>query len=1822
MAISPDRNPNSSPLTDPARILLQAATQIASANQFCQATTVIHWALQSEYEHLVKGKPGFDEMWDLVLEMPPETLLMKARLLLPFVVAEGGDIWSRLKKKYDDCPNDHARNQLKTIYSWLHQHKEIPAPDPSLQDWIAEFGSSNVARFQVDIFDDDGMIIYIFSSSLLLSDQQLECIWDNLKARKMDSGKAQILLACLWFFPPHFWRNRTKEFIEQPFSLLPPGALRKTCEFIVRGENIARTTPRDFNEWFSLLRPQHVTQVMKALFNLLWAKKDELSLDHAEVFLRNMETPLELREMALYINENYEKPANKASTLIKKAYFKDVVANYLSEPARKFILGKECLDSSSSEVEILLIFDSCRELVADALQTGPSFDKRSLLERLSLFSLNLLWLERRPRLFLQNHLKQAEDFLLFVAMVLARIDNRNEQERRIYLAFVSRAKSILSDDDLVRFESRALSLTNNHVGEALYRFKSIFIKMDGELTINGDGWFKSNLKRFEAVMEDDALLDEASSQGGTWSSIPAVYKQYVKCFPKRKDWIVKAIASYVKNHPVIIYPEEFRELLAFLTPSICSFDLLRPAAMPGSTLLALLRRIEEIASKLPENALQKLFDWSNLLLRKECDEVQFWIQAQKLIRSIAAKIPKGRGKRGIQFTVVWNKFQKKIAEAPSPEELMKSMIERKRLECFTQFVNKSATALGIISNVETEFLNKQKKVPAELSDDNSINEFHNRKLELLEFSLDDLNIQKEKWLRGSGSHLALMNHEFDALKQSENVLAIGEKIDQLVADEFDLLEEIFKGTISEIELIASRYKNGMIEAKKKRNGEEASFVDPVNVMVELSKGMIRLDQENFSIKARRFEVVWADTIKMNDVNAAMKARMLASTVINEGASIWERLLNLLILVEGQPEAHEIRLVIYHLLNYKEVPRPAPLTQSLLDEKLATQRKEQLLFSRYEEMPELKELKCLIPWIIQFSHLLPDDQLELVWSHAQFTQMDQSKAQLLLICIQHFPPHFWKEKREALLEIKRNVATKEGLYANLWELFVYSQAFLETPNLCRPLLESLNFYDNPLVAKGVFNLLWAHKDELTVEHLITLLEHVSAPIELSRIALHINARHESFSEEAFRQLMDRSVLIDSVALYLSDSVLERYFGDRVVVNAKTANVHEVFEQGPQLLRSINGDRDSKLSGLRELALFTLFATKTHSTNNEAFHNWIGSFLCDVADKLVFLRQTVWGEKQVFAAFLVRAQQNLDEEIYRIFIATSLSLSNNFYGERTYHNVNILFMMAQELQNGTEWFSLNQDLFIEIMERENLFEEESQWPGWEPVITLYQMYQFQRPDSRKWLPRAIVAYVNQENPWEGDPLPASVMYGVSITLLNKAVKPGRPLIELLGRMEETVRASSINLAEWMIEWAKEILKQSSDEAQVWHEIDKSFQALVKLIPEDLDTNNRMAFQVIRKAFKEKINNSTYPAQIQQLMVEKKRAKVNMKLGKAFFQLFKEYETRFLKVVEDSDYDSFLDEKNEVLNLYQNVFRTVEEERVLFERKLVEQSGGLKSLRTVDLKEQMAVIASNVIQEAEGKIAETEQKITIILNAFQERMEFKILQKNLLDQPIPETYLMDLEAVVLKHKKLEELYDNGYREAIVKAESKEELKEIQERFAANWSQIGVEAYKRIGVLAKSKIPVQDTREARKSKHQQDELERLKEKLRKKKESKAKLKAENARLKQRLEKSASPEIKEEADLNPLRLRLIEKLREKSMKQALRMIEVDGKYLRSISKIVKFLALFQIYYRPSNGGNHKVYTDGQVEVVISNHDGGESRPVEKRAALEAALAVVSRKEN
>jgi hypothetical protein len=662
----------------------QQSTPQPASNEFCESIKVLEWALLSEYDQPVKGTPDFDQVWDTVLKLPFGFYSLKARMLLPFVIAEGGDVWYRLLSKVPDALD---REQRLDIFAWLLRYGEIPVPNPEFKELIATIQNRDIPSIpddnhwlQLDVSDEDDIITQFCACASLLTDRQLEIIWEKLKQREMDTGKAQILLACVWFFPPRFWRERVQEFCDLPFHLLPSNDVKKMLMQVMHGYQAAQYGLKYFEAIFEYLRSSNYATAMKGLFNLIWSKNETLDLGELDVLMRLMETPLELREIALYINENYQrfKEEEVALEVVKGALLKDGVALYLSEEVVRDAVGAQFhLNRNASEKERL----SALRLYS-ILVTGSNNDKVEWLHYLEIFPVYILWLERWPGEFMHQHRSVVVDFIMTIAPLLAKLRQDSEKERRVFAAYFKRAKRLLDDLEFDRFAASSLSLTNNFLGERTYTQQCILRVMKKEMLINGDGWFHSNRKLFEEMLEKKELF--ASAGKDDWTAILPVYRLYVSLFPNKRDWIAKAVSSYVNIFPNGISPEVLDQLLQCFDRTFCPLDVLKQAVTPGSSLIALLKKVDELSAGLPENSSQQIFDWANALLRRDCQDDQFWIEAQRLYQSITRKIPKSKrkkkGSHGLQFSTVWKKFENKMGEVASSEGLLKTMIDQKRAE--------------------------------------------------------------------------------------------------------------------------------------------------------------------------------------------------------------------------------------------------------------------------------------------------------------------------------------------------------------------------------------------------------------------------------------------------------------------------------------------------------------------------------------------------------------------------------------------------------------------------------------------------------------------------------------------------------------------------------------------------------------------------------------------------------------------------------------------------------------------------------------------------------------------------------------------------------------------------------------------------------------------------------------------------------------------------------------------------------------------------------------------------------------------------------------
>lgn len=656
---------------------------------FCVTMSVFRCWMEMEFDYCAHEAFDFDEYWDKILEMPLKLSSVKARMLLPSVVAEGGDVWNRLQKKLEASKGAPHEQQLLEILAWLLRYPEVPAPDPAFIESIAAIHN----RFQVhlpddahwknlDISDPDDAITQIAASSLLLKNRQLEFIWDKLMQGSIDLVKGQIIFACILFYPPRFWTNRLAEITHLSFGFLPAGEVKKQLTLLSNAYQSTMIKSGIFKEMFKgmfeVMRQREDVLLLKGIFNLVWARREDLSSDQLNTLTCHIETPLEWQEIALHINRNYQLFMNNQKEyglVIARALFKESAAVHLSETVLKDFMGDGYDLPTLSEEKKLEFINCLSRLVDNLINALKDPERKAQTHLLRYLSLTFLWLERWPRVFVEQNQELVTELFLRTSFLLVQLNRDDEQQRRISDAFTRRAKRLLNANQHREFLGNSFSLSNNFIGEAYYGSPAIYTAMKHEYTTNGKRWFDANLKRFETIMEDAVILEKAS-----WNTFQILFRLYIEYFPKKEGWMAKAISCKVRREPNDSDPQ-FPD---FLRSATFSIDRLKQTTKPGTALLALLRKAVEQANDLPENTPQKAFDWANAILKEVHPDDQYWIEVQTLFKSMVQKIPKKPGSKGPQFEIVWGKFEKKIGEANSPDQILKSMIDQKRAEVHAQ----------------------------------------------------------------------------------------------------------------------------------------------------------------------------------------------------------------------------------------------------------------------------------------------------------------------------------------------------------------------------------------------------------------------------------------------------------------------------------------------------------------------------------------------------------------------------------------------------------------------------------------------------------------------------------------------------------------------------------------------------------------------------------------------------------------------------------------------------------------------------------------------------------------------------------------------------------------------------------------------------------------------------------------------------------------------------------------------------------------------------------------------------------------------------------
>lgn len=651
----------------------------------------------------------------------------------------------------------------------------------------------------------------------------------------------------------------------------------------------------------------------------------------------------------------------------------------------------------------------------------------------------------------------------------------------------------------------------------------------------------------------------------------------------------------------------------------------------------------------------------------------------------------------------------------------------------------------------------------------------------------------------------------------------------------------------------------------------------------------------------------------------------------------------------------------------------------------------------------------------------------------------------------------------------------------------------------------------------------------------------------------------------------------------------------------------------------------------------------------FRDTLSSFIKNIADTLKVLQSNDPVQFSVYHAFLRRALRLLNKEQVVVFMANAQSLSNNHRGPKGYKEATALWYLLREVDNGERWFKENPNIFEKMMEYPMLFRSQGKMII-ENLVPLYRLYLQICPKKTNWIVKAIIHYVNEGG------LSKEVMKqalscldkdNLNLEALKRTIRPGEDLLALLERVE--MLAGNIgNQRHLLIEWANAILEQSCDDDLYWNKAYQSFKLIASKVPPSLRKRKKrkktksfqQVFQPVGNQFLQKINETNNSEQALAKMIQKKRDEVRLQLVSTFevpLQLSRAQYDEILQMHVDCDFQATLPELYESLEAEERINAlgslkdiilavpsTMEDCAALFAKELIKLEGIKKASH---LTLQLTGMESRVLEEAKSKSAEIIVRVELVRKALLEKIdlirterEFQKEKGRLLSLN-QESHTRTFALLIADQTLGEDRWRGERMRSLDQAKDPESLKKAERKAQKLWNRSGQHFAAAIHSEAEKRLPKIETREVRIIKHQQQEIEKLKEMVKKQDQVKTTLEQEVEYFRARAQHPDLLEKKAPVLEKPVREQLCEKLRRLSRfspecKEALSMIDQEGKILSDVSDIVKFLGLFKIEYKRTKG-NHKIFENGPIMVVNSNH-GNESEPEEVKDALNAVLQLIS----
>lgn len=612
-----------------------------------------------------------------------------------------------------------------------------------------------------------------------------------------------------------------------------------------------------------------------------------------------------------------------------------------------------------------------------------------------------------------------------------------------------------------------------------------------------------------------------------------------------------------------------------------------------------------------------------------------------------------------------------------------------------------------------------------------------------------------------------------------------------------------------------------------------------------------------------------------------------------------------------------------------------------------------------------------------------------------------------------------------------------------------------------------------------------------------------------------------------------------------------------------------------------------------------------------------------------------ENPLFRAALggqVKVLEHLKSEgLYKRFMPSVTPESEKIVME-TYRKVRLptqqesAAIVCRKLREDRNWFTLYPSYFLEYMKEIPV----SVWienGNFGELIQLFDLYKSKGGNRNDWIEEVVVNLINLKRDFDvHQALP--YLEQSSIETLKEAVAPGKPLLQLLqwvSKSENIIKKAKLDQLQ---QWISGVSKQTSQDGEFWSSAKQSFQDIhekIKTAPKKSGLKGKGKgkqktkqdpLESLWKKFDQKIKDSVIPKEVIDRTIDMKVEEWERIYEKYCNNLddqineFKETATRECpeelakRMTEKASQIAI-----ESVNRLSPLILSIDEAK--------DKSASILALS--QLNEQLTRIQKRLEQRleewkeaAEKELSTLNEELQRSLSALKANSEFQHKKTAMKDEEL----VLDLKDFEQIKDSLEERAKsiwNERRNAVEKASSIEELNNIKAQYdeALKESRRKVMATTLPSILAE--MP---SREPRSLVYLEQRNEALI------KENNAYRKKIEQLEKKVMSRPRSPDKIVPVIEKPVRDQLIDKLLpfapfSKEVRIALKHIQKEGAILSSVKKMVKFLDLFGIAYNRTTG-SHNIYTDGNWEIVIANHE-GESKPEEVEDVLKVVLNKLSK---